>query len=453
MFSPTFWRTLCPGSASEPLGCAVIRFVFNSARTTVPKRLERARLTRWCQSCRPRVRLSLSATTFPWRGWTPSHLDISLAAPLSTAQHPLSASLTTVKHWKARENTQLLAKCQGRVYSQHPVNTNKRQDTGRRFMRNRVTKAYKPTVRIKVDCRVVSPALVRKAWGIPITHPADFGRATLGLCGIQLAGFDLSLLKAERIFAPLLTGAGETGNAVDPVLTGPVESAQSLSLASWGDIADPVILGPNVGQFTGLTDVGNMLSFYAMEAPSMLLEFLQGNSVNHAVYPCELTELFFICSCWMQSGLSHTQYLTALGGRRGYAGVKFLAHFMVSTMFGTTKAQSVLRSKRLNAERGNVLVYILIHPLLISYPRKMALSKLVNSFKGSSNRLLRTARPKITGRNCKGVLGSPDYFFASCGGAHFSVVAKYVNSQREAAKSRSHIPPRPKRQDIQRGFR
>ena len=31
---------------------------------------------------------------------------------------------------------------------------------------------------------------------------------------------------------------------------------------------------------------------------------------------------------------------------------------MVSTMFGTTKAQSVLRSKRLNAERGKVLFYL-----------------------------------------------------------------------------------------------
>ena len=40
-----------------------------------------------------------------------------------------------------------------------------------------------------------------------------------------------------------------------------------------------------------------------------------------------------------RTGLSHDQYLTAFGGRRGYAGVKFLAHFMVSTMFGTTKAQ------------------------------------------------------------------------------------------------------------------
>ncbi|NQZ74097.1 MAG: IS200/IS605 family transposase [Dinoroseobacter sp.] len=91
--------------------------------------------------------------------------------------------------------------------------------------------------------------------------------------------------------------------------------------------------------------------------------------------------------------------------------------------------------------------------LLVHYPPKIALSKLVNSLKGVSSRLLREHRPEITGRYHKSVLWSPSYFAASCGGAPLSVVAEYVKSQREAAKGRSRIPPRPEGRGIQRGKR
>ena len=91
--------------------------------------------------------------------------------------------------------------------------------------------------------------------------------------------------------------------------------------------------------------------------------------------------------------------------------------------------------------------------LLIPHPRKMALSKLVNSLGEISSRLLCAARSEFTGRYLKGVLGSPAYFSASRSGVPFSMVAKYVNSQREAAKSCSLIPSRPEQQDTQRGLR
>ena len=91
--------------------------------------------------------------------------------------------------------------------------------------------------------------------------------------------------------------------------------------------------------------------------------------------------------------------------------------------------------------------------LLVHYPPKVALSKLVNSLKGVSSRLLRENRPEITGRYHNGVLWSPSYFAASCGGAPLSVIADYVKSQREAPKGRSRIPPRPERRGILRGSR
>jgi putative transposase len=70
--------------------------------------------------------------------------------------------------------------------------------------------------------------------------------------------------------------------------------------------------------------------------------------------------------------------------------------------------------------------------LLVHYPPKVALSRLVNSLKG--------------------VLWSPSYFAASCGGVPLSVIAEYVKSQREAAKGRSRVPPHPEGRGIPRGF-
>ena len=81
--------------------------------------------------------------------------------------------------------------------------------------------------------------------------------------------------------------------------------------------------------------------------------------------------------------------------------------------------------------------------LLVHYPPKVALSKLVNSLKGVSSRKLREMRPEVAGRYRNGVLWSPSYFAGSCGGAPLSVIAEYVRSQREGAGPAD--PPRPER--------
>ncbi|MFC6742015.1 IS200/IS605 family transposase [Methylobacterium tardum] len=82
--------------------------------------------------------------------------------------------------------------------------------------------------------------------------------------------------------------------------------------------------------------------------------------------------------------------------------------------------------------------------LLVTYTPKVSLSKLVNSLKDVSSRKLRDMRPEITGRHHRGVLWTPSYFVASCGGAPLSAVAEYVRSQRADARS-----PRPE----DRGFK
>ena len=69
--------------------------------------------------------------------------------------------------------------------------------------------------------------------------------------------------------------------------------------------------------------------------------------------------------------------------------------------------------------------------LLVEYPPKVAIPVLVNSLKGVSSRLLRQARPDIVRRYWKGVLWSPSYFAASCGGAPLDVIRRYVEQQRK----------------------
>lgn len=67
--------------------------------------------------------------------------------------------------------------------------------------------------------------------------------------------------------------------------------------------------------------------------------------------------------------------------------------------------------------------------LLVVYPPKVSVSRLVNSLKGVSSRLLRTRHPELVARYHKGVLWSPSYFAGSCGGASLSVVRQYIESQ------------------------
>ena len=73
--------------------------------------------------------------------------------------------------------------------------------------------------------------------------------------------------------------------------------------------------------------------------------------------------------------------------------------------------------------------------LLVNFPPKIAISKLVNSLKGVSARLLRrknypTIRKALWGSN----LWSPSYFAGSCGGASLDVIKKYIENQNSPRK-------------------
>ncbi len=68
--------------------------------------------------------------------------------------------------------------------------------------------------------------------------------------------------------------------------------------------------------------------------------------------------------------------------------------------------------------------------LLINYPPKIALSRLVGSLKGVSSRYIREANyPEIKKKLWGKALWSPSYFAGSCGGASLDVIKLYIEKQ------------------------
>ena len=70
--------------------------------------------------------------------------------------------------------------------------------------------------------------------------------------------------------------------------------------------------------------------------------------------------------------------------------------------------------------------------LLVNYPPKVQLSKLINSLKGVSSRRIRQQFPNVkyhwTNRK-SGALWSPSYFAGSVGGAPIEVLKQYIEQQ------------------------
>jgi putative transposase len=73
--------------------------------------------------------------------------------------------------------------------------------------------------------------------------------------------------------------------------------------------------------------------------------------------------------------------------------------------------------------------YDYVH-LLINYPPKVAISKLVNSLKGVSSRLIRKkGYPSVKKALWGNSFWSPSYFAGSCEGAPISVIRQYIEAQ------------------------
>jgi len=106
--------------------------------------------------------------------------------------------------------------------------------------------------------------------------------------------------------------------------------------------------------------------------------------------------------------------------RRKVLDQKILAD--MKNIFEKIAAESQVTLKEFNGEQDHV--HMLIH-----YPPKISLAKLVNSLKGVSSRRLRQNWPELEKKYYKGVLWSPSYFAGSCGGAPIEIVRKYIEAQ------------------------
>ena len=72
--------------------------------------------------------------------------------------------------------------------------------------------------------------------------------------------------------------------------------------------------------------------------------------------------------------------------------------------------------------------------LLVNYPPKVSVSKLVNSLKGVSSHLIRKKNyPNIRKKLWGDALWSPSYFAGSCGGAPITMIRKYIEQQKTPA--------------------
>lgn len=67
--------------------------------------------------------------------------------------------------------------------------------------------------------------------------------------------------------------------------------------------------------------------------------------------------------------------------------------------------------------------------LLVEYHPKVSVSKIVNSLKGVSSRMIRQKYPKIRRYLWNGSLWSSSYFAGSCGGAPLSIIKDYIQKQ------------------------
>ena len=75
--------------------------------------------------------------------------------------------------------------------------------------------------------------------------------------------------------------------------------------------------------------------------------------------------------------------------------------------------------------------------LLVAHPPKLAVSRLVNSLKLVSARLLRKQDfPEVRGKLWGDHFWTPSYFAGSCGGANLQTVKRYIQQQRVPSRWR-----------------
>ncbi len=394
-------------------------------------------------------------------------------APLLSRQCTLRPTLASLYALKRRRHTQVFTRGERQRISDATVNADRGVGIRRNRVFNLTGKANGPAECIKNNGCVLD---LSAQWSrVAKVHPADFRQTHGGPLAVEPLRFDLPALKAEGVVYALVARRRITGATRKEVPEGFVQISQSLLLTGLRDRGNPVIFGTQGCKFTRLCYVIEFAPGLALKMPEPVSALLKSNIVDQSAYARELPEPCFLFRSRVKLVSEPAKdHLSALGLwsgkmaentdiRKGRHVVYALhAHLVFVTKY-RRDALSELAIRDLtrifakvcrdfeadliecNGEDDHV-------HLLIVYPPKVALSKLVNSLKGVSSRLLREWRPEVRGRYKNSVLWSPSYFVASCGGAPLNIIAEYVKSQRDAPSGRSRLPPRPEGRGCARGY-
>ena len=401
-------------------------------------------------------------------GDAPQLLRPPIRAAFAPRQNPLRPPLAPFDLFEALRHGKHFTRRKRQAIGNAAINPHGGQCAGGRFVRNLATEGHMPAVRLLRHRHI----LERPAYWARVAefHKADFREADKAPFSIKPRNATFAPLEAETFIHALFARARVAGASGKKISVGGFKIAQSLLLASLTHRRHKIERGAKRGQFTGLRHVIEALSRRALILPVEVPPLLKRGIIDHAANTGELPEkaLLFVRRLELEAKAAkvhiHNIHLGLTDGnmpenadiRRGRHVVYALhAHLVFVTKYrrDALSALAIRDLQKIFAKVCNDFEAELIEcdgeddhvHLLVVYPPKVALSKLVNSLKGVSSRMLRAWRPEVRGRYRRGVLWSPSYFVASCGGAPLSVITEYVRNQRE----RDALPPRPQG----RGFR
>jgi putative transposase len=131
--------------------------------------------------------------------------------------------------------------------------------------------------------------------------------------------------------------------------------------------------------------------------------------LNVSIIHLDIVGLWLECETIELAGIAFLHYMCICSPLQSTVATYVLAEPAIrdlATIFARVCEDLAATLVEVNGEDDHV-------HLLVEYPPQASISKLVDSLKGVSSRLI----SEIKGRSYKGVLWSPSYFAASCGGA------------------------------------
>ena len=395
---------------------------------------------------------------------------------LSAPNDVLRGTAAPLDSFERGRDGQMLAGGERQRIGDATINADRWTDIDWRDMVDLASETDMPAERVHRDGNILDRAAQRAA--VAELDPTDLGQAHGRPFAVELPDLDLAALKPESVVDALAARRRVAGTSGEEVRECLVEIAERLLLARLRNGGDPIELGAKLRQFASLRDVVEFGFGSPLELPPPVVALFEREVVDETAHASELPERGFLIggrshlvseatkdhAANIAVGLTRFNVAENVDVRKG----RHVVYALHAHLVFVTKYRRDALSELAICDLSRIFTKVCkdfgaeliecngeddhVH-LLVVYPPKVVLSKLVNSLKGVSSRLLRERRLEVCGRYKNGVLWSPSYFVASCGGAPLTVIAEYVRSQREAPSGRSRLPPRPKGRGFSRGSR